>query len=130
MLAYLGKMPGDDLGDGVAFGSVFHAAGKPALCLDVVADRGLLRFGGGPVIQIRRVACMTSAAVGQQLHEMHLPGDHPLGAVLQNHAVLDAIFNIEQQARLVAVVTVIHKYSPLFEHIGIALPHQVDGGFQ
>ena len=130
MLPHLGEVLGDNLRNGVASGPIFHAGGQPCLGIHITADRCLLRFGGGAIIQIGRIACMSGAAIGKQLYKMDLLGDHSLSTIVQNHTVLNTVFDIEQQTGLVAVVAVIYEHSASLEQIGVSLPRQVNGGLQ
>ena len=103
---------------------------QPVLCLKVGQGSGALCLGGSTVIQIGRVTGAAGGAVLLQLHKVDVLGDDPLGAARQQNAILNGIFNVKQQPGFGAVVAVIHENRALLEHLGVALPHQINDGFQ
>ena len=116
--------------DGIALCHVLHIGAKPILRFYPVADCVILFLGGGAVVQIRRIPGRGCRAVLPDLHKMNVLGNRSAGAIFQDHAVLNGILDIEQDAGILAVILVVDQNRAALHYVNIALPHQINDGFQ
>ena len=61
---------------------------------------------------------------------MNVLGNGSAGAVFQDHAVLNGILDIEQDAGILAVIFVVDQNRAALHHVNVALTHQINDGFQ
>ena len=119
-------MFGDDVGYCVPEGLLFQFGANPAAFgpfEDGVGGRVLGRQGR--VVEIRRVVQVARRAVGADLDVEDPFRDETRAAGRGRAPVLDRVFDGEQHAGRVAVVTLVYEHRPAPQQIAVPLEGQV-----
>ena len=71
--------------------------------------------------------CLASSV---ELHIQQVPGDHPPLTGAGETGVLHGVVEVEQHARLIAGVALVHQYCATAQEIAMTLQSEVDDGIE
>ncbi len=125
----LGQMRGDQVGDGVAERALLDAAREPRRVDHVHDCRALLRRDR-PIVEIRCGAAVRGRAVRLQVDELEALRDRPRLPGSRHAAVAHGVFEVDEHARVRAIVGIVDQHRALAEQGSEALQHHVDHGVQ
>ena len=125
------KVTGDDGRDGVEHCPVFDGPVDP--CAGIIGKDGLdgriVRFER-TVVEVRRVRQGECGAITRQFDIEEPPGDFTGSARRGGRAVLDGVFQCDEDPHLGAVVTVVDEDGSLAKQVTMLLDDEIDGGIK